>query len=84
MAQQAENVTVPLAQGGPITDETLTQLIAAAEDLAAGRLDEIGGHFLVQNLSPALTELQKRRAVMGAMAGLASMENVTVLEEHRQ
>ncbi len=84
MSQQPKAVSVPLAHGGPITDETLASLISAAHALEEGTLDEIGGHFLIQNLAAALGELEQRRAVMGAIAAMADHpSNITVLAEHR-
>lgn len=80
----ANALSVPLATGGPLTNQALAQLIAAATDLEHGRIDEIGGQFLIQNLAGALRELQKRRSVMNAMADMAAYpEGVTVLADHR-
>ncbi len=84
MAQQQQNAaSVPLAHGGPITDEVLAQLTNAAQALQDDTLDSIGAMFLIQNLPQALRELAQRRKAMGAIATIADFENVVVLDGHR-
>ncbi|MFT6668616.1 MAG: hypothetical protein ACJAVZ_000062 [Afipia broomeae] len=84
MAQAATVLTIPLATGGPITDNVLERVCCAG--MAAQHNDDLtdADAALILLVLPQLArELLHRRRAMGVIADMTDLDNVTFLDAAR-
>lgn len=75
-------ISVPMAQAGPITDDTLEELARIGRKLQDDR-DEITegeGVLVMLTLATAMEELLHRRRAMGVIGDMIDLDNVTFMQ----
>jgi len=81
VAQTTQKARIDPAQGGPITDDVLAEMIRLADELSAGTISHEGGTLILQNLAPVLHELAHRRRVMELVHQVSTPDNVVFLNK---
>lgn len=78
--QSALSPAIPLARGGPISDQTLEQIIAVGTDAQINdRLSADNAALIMLTLPQLASELLNRRRAMDVIQDMTDMDNVTFL-----
>jgi|GEM_PF-1966386 hypothetical protein len=84
MAQAVPLPSIPLATGGPITDDILEKVERASRSAQQNEcLTDADAALILLTIPQIAAELLHRRRAMGVIADMADLENVTFLNSAR-